>query len=336
MSPRPARAFSVRTQKKPKRHQGLLVLGRASRFQEESGEVLTTKAPRHSESLASWYVLLIPLFAVLAVVEFYPLLDGIGLSLTGANGNISLATYAQMLGDPAFFSAIGVSLLYTVGSTAVCLVLGLALTFLVTQRVRGRSAFEAIFIFPLALSPIVVGVLWSPSSVWDDIFTFAHYILGAPYINELSPFFYYPVMILSEAWEWAPLVMLVSLSIINSQATQIFEAAELHGASAWRKFTMIGVPTIVRSPVMQFIIVLRLIDAMRAFEIPLAWSNWVGFQSFIGSPVDTLSLFLYKLIFVPIYHFPIGLVSAIAVALLGVTLVVAFAMIRLLGRIGGK
>ena len=83
---------------------------------------------------------------------------------------------------------------------------------------------------------------------------------------------------------------------------------------------------------MQFIVVLRMIDAMRAFEIPLAWSNWVGYQSSVGSPVDTLSLFLYKLIFVPLYGFPIGLVSAIAVALLAITLVVAFALIRLLGR----
>ena len=87
---------------------------------------------------------------------------------------------------------------------------------------------------------------------------------------------------------------------------------------------------------MQFIVVLRLIDSLRAFEIPLAWSNWVGFQSFIGSPVDTLSLFLYKLIFVTVYRFPIGLVSAIAVALLAVTLVLAFALIRLLGRIGAR
>ena len=272
----------------------------------------------------------------MAVVEFYPLLDGIRLSLTDANGNLSFADYALMLGDSAFYSAIGVSLLYSVGSTALCVLVGLTLTFLVTQRVRGRTVFEAIFIFPLALSPIVAGVLWSPSAVWDDIFTFGHYILGFPYINELSPTFYYPVMIISESWEWAPLIMLVSLSIINSQATQIFEAAELHGASAWRRFTMIGVPTILRSPVMQFIVVLRLIDAMRAFEIPLAWSNWVGFQSFIGSPVDTLSLFLYKLIFVPLYHFPIGLVSAISMALLAVTLVIAVALIRLLGRIGGK
>jgi multiple sugar transport system permease protein len=299
-----------------------------------AAEALTTKAPRQSESLASWYLLLIPLAVVLAVVEFYPLLDGISLSLTGANGSLSFANYAQMVSDPAFFTAIEVSLGYSIGSTIACLVIGLTLAFLVTQRVRGRSTFEALFIFPLAVSPILAGVLWSPSSIWDDIFGFTHYILGLPYIQELSPVFFYPVMIVSEAWVWSPLIMLVALSVINSQAKQLSEAAELHGASAWRRFTMISLPTVLRSPVMQFIIVLRLIDSLRAFEIPLAWSNWVGFQSSIGSPVDTLSLFLYKLLFVPLYHFPIGLVSAIGVALLAVTLLVALGLIRLMGRIG--
>ncbi len=293
----------------------------------------STKAPRRSESLLYWYLLLIPLFAVLAVVEFFPLLDGVILSLTNASGNFSIANYTQMLTDFSFWLAVAVSVSYTIMSTAICLVIGLTLTFLVTQRVRGRSFFEAVYIFPLALSPIVAGVLWSPSSIWDDIFTFTHFVLGLPYPDELSVLFYFPIMTIAEGWEWAPLIMLVALSIINSQATQIFEAAELHGASAWRRFTMIGLPTVLRSPVMQFIIILRMIDALRAFEIPLAWSNWVGFQSFIGSPVDTLSLFLYKLIFVPIYGFPVGLVSAIAVALLTVTLLITFILIRLLGRI---
>jgi len=299
---------------------------------ESLGEALTTKTPRHTENYAYWYLALVPLFAVLALVEFYPLVDGIKLSLTGSSGGLSLSNYGQMLGDSAFWSAVGVSLVYTAGSTVMCVAIGLGLTFLVTQRVRGRSYFEAIYIFPLALSPIVAGVLWSPSSVWDDIQTFSHFILHQPYFNELAVGFYFPVMMLSEAWEWAPLIMLVALSIVNSQSSKVFEAAEVHGASAWQKFTMVALPGILRSPVMQFIIVLRMIDAMRAFEVPLAWANWVGYQQTVGTPVDTVSLFLYKLIFYPIYGFPIGLISAIAVSLLVVTLIVAFALIRLLGR----
>jgi ABC-type sugar transport system permease subunit len=98
---------------------------------------------------------------------------------------------------------------------------------------------------------------------------------------------------------------------------------------------MITVPTILKSPVTQFVVVLRFIDAMRAFEIPLSWSNWVGYQTAVGSPVDTLSLFLYKLLFQPAFGFPIGLVSAIALSLFSITLVGAAILLRLLRTIGG-
>jgi sorbitol/mannitol transport system permease protein len=296
------------------------------------GEALTTKSPRRTESYAYWYLAFVPLFAVLAVVEFYPLVEGIRLSLTNSSGGLSSSNYAQILTDRAFLSAVVTSLAYTAGSTALCVAIGFGLTFLVTQKVRGRSYFEAIYIFPLALSPIVAGVLWSPSSVWDDVQTFSHFILHQPYFNELAFGFYFPVMIITEAWEWAPLIMLVALSVVNSQSSQVFEAAELQGASPWQRFSMVALPGILRSPVMQFIIVLRMIDAMRSFEIPLAWANWVGYQEALGSPVDTVSLFLYKLLFIPLYSFPIGLISTVAVVLLVVTLVVAFALIRLLGR----
>jgi ABC-type sugar transport system permease subunit len=78
---------------------------------------------------------------VLAVVEFYPLLNGIELSITDASGNFSTANYAQMLSDSAFYTAIEVSVGYSLGSTGACILIGLALTFLVIQRVRGRSVF---------------------------------------------------------------------------------------------------------------------------------------------------------------------------------------------------
>ena len=190
------------------------------------------------------------------------------------------------------------------------------MAYLLSQKMRGRALFEAFFITPLAVAPIVVGVVWSPSAVWDDINSFGHFVLKLPYIDLLSPFFFVPTMILSEAWEWSPLIMLVALSIIASVPKEVFEAATLHGASSVQVFRKIALPTILRSPVMQFVVVLRFIDAMRAFEIPFAWSSWVGYQQALGSPVDTLSLYLYKLTFVPVYHFPASFIAAIAISLL--------------------
>lgn len=282
---------------------------------------------------AYWYLLPVPIFVVLSVVEFYPLLYGAYLSLTGPDGSATLANYSQMVSDGEFWNSVVASLTYAVLSTILAFCLGLALTFLVLQASRRRSLLEAVFLAPLAMAPIAVGIVWAPSTVWDDFQTFTHLIIGLPYFNELSILFYIPAMSLSEAWEWAPLVMLVCMSIINSTPKAIYDAAVLNGASARQVFRDITIPSVVRSPVMQFVIVLRFIDAMWAFSIPLAWSKWLGLSTSSGSPADTLSLFLYKLLFIPSFGEPIQLASAMAVALLVFTLVGATVMTRLLSKI---
>ena len=281
-----------------------------------------------------WYLLLVPILVVLSVIGFYPLLYGVYLSLTGPNGSATLANYSRMVSDGEFWDSIAVSLTISVLSTILAFCLGLALTFLILQVTRWRGLLEAVFIAPLAMAPIAVGIVWAPSTVWDDFQTFTHFIIGLPYFNELSVLFYIPVMSLSEAWEWAPLVMLVCMSIISLTSKAIYDAARLNGASAWQVFRDITIPSIVRSPVMRFVIVLQFIDAMWAFEIPLAWSNWLGFSTSVGSPADTLNLFLYKLLLIPSFGDPIQLVSAIAVASLVLTLVGATAMVRLLAKMG--
>lgn len=290
----------------------------------------------------NWYLLLVPILVVLSVVGFYPVLYGVYLSLTGANGSATLANYSQMVGDGDFWSSVAVSLTVSALSTVLAFCLGLALVFLVMQTTRFRRILEAVFLAPLAMAPIAVGIVWAPSTVWDDVQTFTHFILGLPYFNELSALFYVPVMSLSEAWEWAPLLMLVCMGIASSTSREIYDAARLNGASAWQVFRAITIPSIVRSPVMQFVIVLQFISAMWMFDIPLAWSTWLGVTTSVGSPSDTVSLFLYKLLFVPsLGRFgqpvqptqPIHLASAMAVALLVVTVAGAALMVRLLAKI---
>lgn len=281
-----------------------------------------------------WYLLLVPILVVLTVVEFYPLLYGLYLSLTGPNGSATLANYSQMVSDGDFWDSVVASLTISALSTIFAFCLGLALAFLILQATKWRGLLEAVFIAPLAMAPIAVGVVWAPSTVWDDFQTLTHVLIGLPFFNELSALFYIPVMSLSEAWEWAPLVMLVCMSIINLTSKAIYDAARVNGASAWQVFRDITIPSIVRSPVMQFVIVLQFIDAMWIFEVPLAWSSWLGFSTSMGSPADTLSLFLYNLLFIPSFGDPIRLVSAIAVALLVLTLAGTTAMMRLLAKMG--
>jgi len=283
------------------------------------------------------YLVLLPLAAILAAVEVYPLLISLYFSVTsyqvGGGPFVGLANYIQVFSDPRIYYSIGISVAYAAGSTLLCLGIGLVLTYIVVQLRRGKSFFESLFLVPLAVAPISVGIVWSPSGFWDDISTFVHFILKLPYIPLMNFLVAFPIIILSDAWEWSPIIMLVALSVVSGVPREIFEAASIHGASGLQVFRKIAIPAILGSRVMQFIIVLRLIDALRAFEIPFAWSSWLSLPN-AGSPIDTVSLLLFKLFSVPVYGFPISYISAAAMVLLVITLFTSTVLFGLMKRLG--
>jgi len=279
------------------------------------------------------YFLVVPLIAVLALVEAYPLAYSVYLSVTnyGLGGAfVGLTNYAQLFSQADFWAALSTSVVFSSGSTILSILLGVLFAYLLTLVRRGRGFFEAIFLMPLAAAPIVAGVAFAPSGFWDDINTFSHYILGQPYFNVASNHLYLPIMVLSDSWEWGPMMMLVALSVLASVPRPVYEASEAFGASRWGTFRTVGLPAILNSPVMHFMIIIRFVDAMRAFEIPFAWAGWLNYL-YPGAPTDTLSLYLFKLLLQPPNGvIPIPLISAAALALLVVTLLATTLLYRLM------
>lgn len=279
------------------------------------------------------YLLVVPVVAALVLVEVYPFSYTLYLSLVDFSTHqfVGVSNYLQLASSGNFWGAVLTSLFYSMGSTALAIIFGVLLAFQVSQLKRWKGFFESVYLAPLAVAPIVVGVMWAPSGVWDDINTFWHYVLGQPFFNSAAYGFFFPVMVISEAYEWAPLIMLVALGIMASVPKEVYEAASLHGGSTWQIFRRISLPAILRSPVMQFVIIIRFIDAMRAFEIPFTWSTWISYPQ-AGSPLDTLSLLLFKLFTTPTYNFPIGYISAVAITLIAGTLGVTVVLFRVMNR----
>jgi len=286
---------------------------------------------------SSGYALVAPLIAVLSFVELYPLLTTIYISVAGYGEGSTfqgVGYYLRMVSDPQLGLAVYTSVAFAAGGTTLALLIGLGYSLLLTQLRTGRALVETLLLAPLATAPIVAGVIWSPNAVWDDINTFIHFVLGLPYLDLTNYLVYFPIMILSYAWEWSPIMMLLALSLIQEIPKEVREAAEVHGASAWKSFRMILLPAVAKSPVTAFVLVVTFVDGLRSFEIPFAWSTWVA-QPNAGSSVDTLSLLLFKLLVEPTYGLPIGYISAVAVTLLAVTLAAALALMALTRRLGG-
>ncbi len=282
--------------------------------------------------LAYWMV--IPVISILVAIEAYPLAESLFLSFTNYSQGatfVGAANYEQVISDMAFWSALLTSLFYSLGSTLLAFGLGLLFAYEVSRLRRGRGFLEVVLLMPLALAPVVVGVIWSPTALWDDFNTLWHFALGQPYIDVTQYGAFLPIMTLSEAYEWSPIMMLVFLSIMAGVRKEIYEVATLYGASPWQVFRRVSLPTILDSPVTHFMIVIRFIDAMRAFEIPFTWSTWVSYPQ-VGSPVDTISLFLFKLITTPSSSFPIGYISAASIGLLVATLGVTTVLLKFMSK----
>lgn len=284
--------------------------------------------------------MLMPMLIVLLFIEAYPVGYSVYLSTAEFStirqdfSSIGIQNYAKMVSDPIFWNAVYATLLYVAGSLAVEFPLGLALALLVFSRRSAGTILEGILMLPLGVAPIIAGTLWSPLAIWDDLNTFLIYSLGFPRpgIDVSNPSLYFSIIVFTDAWLWSPLVMLAFLSIIRSIPKEQFELADICNATARDRFRFIIFPQIIRSPVTLIVIALRAVDAFRTFEIPFAWTFWVR-EERLGSPIDTLSVTMYKMITSPLYHFPISYVAAIAVALFLITLASAIVILKVGGRV---
>ena len=230
--------------------------------------------------------------------------------------------YIALLSDSIFWKAIQVTVLLVFASVFLEFIVGIFLALLITSSgPRARTVFSSIFVIPIAVAPIVTGILWSPNSVFDDLNTLLYYGLSlGTYIDTTKPFTYYTLITISDAWIWAPLLMLVTVAVIRSIPREQYEAADVMGASSWTKFQKITFPAIIASPAILVTLLLRTADAFRMFEVPYAWNFWLGQDAELGASVDTVSVLMWKMFSSTLYDFPIAQITTIAIVLLMITL----------------
>jgi len=285
-------------------------------------------------------LLLTPAIIIAGVAILYPLTTSIYISLhdIGPAGSgwvfVGGKHYVEMFSNRFFYQALVTSVIYTLMSVLLSLLLGVSAALLLRQLNRGRGFAEALFVIPLAVSPILGGIVWSPPAVWDDLNSFLHYAFNLPFIDVTDPLTYFPIMVLSETWLWSPLFMLATLVILDGIPKDGFEAAQVMGASGRQILTLVYLPAVFRSRVTSMLVALKSVDFFRSFEIPFAWSLWVR-ESQLGAPTDTLSLMLFKMLITPSSDsgIPIPYISAVSTALMAVSLLATLPIYRLVTRI---
>jgi multiple sugar transport system permease protein len=221
--------------------------------------------------------MLAPMTLVLLLVVAYPLADSFWLSLHRANlanpeqGQpfVGLGNYLYAFRQPGFWYAIQRTLYFTLLSVGLELVLGLLFAVLLNERFRGNLVARLAMILPWALLTVSNGVLWAwilnPTYGVLNALLVGTGILQQPKSWLSDTFWTMNVIILADVWKTVPNVTLLLLAGLQPIPDDLYEAAEVDGATRWQKFTSITLPLL--RPVILVAIALRTIGAFKVFDI---------------------------------------------------------------------
>ncbi|MGO4744948.1 carbohydrate ABC transporter permease [Serratia quinivorans] len=245
------------------------------------------------------WVLLAPMLLMMLLLTAWPLGRTLWLSLTDAalvGDGVSPAwvgadNFIYALTDPDFQAALWRTLYFTLVSVAFEGVIGVLVALLLNQQFHGRNLLRVLVILPWALPTIVNATMWrlnfnpdygSINALLTQLGVIDHYRswLGDP-ASALN------AVMLADIWKNYPLITLLTLAALQSIPDDLYEAARLDGASAWRRFRAITLPAILAP--LAVALVLRTIDAFKVFDIIYVMTR--------GGPMDstkTLSFFVYQ------------------------------------------
>ena len=274
------------------------------------------------------YALVAPLVLVMLGVIGYPLINTILLSLQnqGVVGSqssfVGLQNYTDALGDKTFWASIGRSGVWLLGNLIVQTVIAFVAALLIGGRGRWARASRTWLLFPWVIPTVAVAVIWQwlSNSNYGVLPKIASAVgidgLGSPFGDSALAF---PALILMNSWHWFPLGAVVIYGALQTIPAEIYEAARVDGANAWRMFWKITFPLL--QPVL---FALGLVGSLWSFNI--VDSIYLVTK---GGPADsttTAPVFIYQKAF---NQFQASDAAAISVLTIIMLAAVAFFYIRL-------
>ncbi|MEL7272849.1 MAG: sugar ABC transporter permease [Pseudomonadota bacterium] len=243
------------------------------------------------------YMFLAPAVLVLVVALLYPIgymiyasfLDWRPSQYISEAEWVGFRNYINMWNDEAFLESFGVTLKFAAIVVTLELLLGVGLALLLDRNIRGMSALRTIFILPMMIAPIVVGLMWR-YMYHPTVGVFNRTLEGlgletVPWLSDST--WSFVAVVVADVWQWTPFIFILALAALQSLPSSALEAAEIDGASEWQKMIHIKIPLMM--PVLIVALLLRLIDAFKVLEVILVMTNGGP-----GLSTEILSLRIYR------------------------------------------
>lgn len=288
---------------------------------------MTFKQKYREELLA--FSFLWPALLILVALLLYPLGDVIRLSFYDSNLQrevwVGLGNYVALFNDPLFWKAFIQTVVFTFFSVVLHLVIGLALALLLNMHLDAtfRSLARGLLIVPWLLAPTVAGMIWvlmlQPFGVFNGFLV----SLGLLDPNDTISWLGDPSTALGSVtamnvWRAFPFFMVMLLAGLQAIPRQLYEAAEIDGATLWEQFWHITLPQL--RGVMATIVLLDSIWTFRAFDPVYVMTG--------GGPAHSSEVLATAIYFDGFQKLKFGYASAQAVVMFVVLFIVSAIYVR--------
>jgi multiple sugar transport system permease protein len=266
---------------------------------------------------ASAWMFLVPSAIVLLAVMVFPLGYAIYLSLfnydigAGIFEFVGLGNYGGLLAEQEFWDSLWRTVLIVVSAVALEFVTGLLVAYGLYRLTFGVKALNTLMFMPSIITPVVAALFlrWIFIGRWGLLSglliswgIFPPDFLGDPNWARVT-------VIVADAWQFTPFMILVLYAGLNTVDQSQIEAAQVDGAGPWMLLFRIMVPAI--RPLILFVLAIRVMDAFRFFD-----QIYVLTAGGPGNATETVTIYTYQLAF---RLLQIGKASALGVITLLIT-----------------
>lgn len=235
------------------------------------------------------FTFVVPALVVFMFVVVVPLLSGIRYTFTSWDGMTSameyvgFKNYRTVLTDKDLLMPVFNTLLFTVVTTVIINVLGLALAMAVVKEFRGINIIKSIIFIPLVVSLVLVSQMWM--YVYSDFFTMLGW--NSPLINKKTALL---GLCLMSIWREVGLAMIIYLAALKGVPADMYEAAIIDGAGFWQKFKNVTVPFI--APAFTYCIPLWLAAGLRQYDY-----SYIATSGGPGHATESMAYYIYNYLF---------------------------------------
>ena len=276
-------------------------------------------------------VMVIPAIALLLIVAAYPVLQAFWLSLHRYNikvpgdfAFVGLDNYVRILSAPHWWTAVATTMEFTVVSVAIEFSLGLAMALLMNKAMGAwTGVIRVAVLVPWATITVVTALAWkwifTPGLTLNIVDAFLKPILGQDACMLCGQYSSLMAMVFADVWKTAPFIGLLLLAGLQSVDTEMYEAADVDGATKWQQFVSITIPAL--KPAILVALLFRTLDAFRMFDLAYVMTGG-------ANRTETVSMLAYDHL---IKRLNMGLGSAMSVLIFLMVLGIALIYTKVLG-----